>query len=786
MPLFMLRSSPIWIVVASLGSIMPVARAQDPPCPSQIVPGGATAGRGDVAASAAQEKRSEGGNIHISSDQATLGVDGNATLRGNVEVRQGDREIHADQVDYDSNNRSMRSDGHIDYQDPLVHVAGAGGSYSTSGGAQFRSAQFDLRQRAARGAAREMTLTPAGVLHLQGVTFTTCPLRDQSWQLKAKSIVLDTRNKVGTGRGAQVDFMGVPLVYLPWVSFPLSSERKSGFLFPGVGNTSTNGLQLSVPYYWNIAPNADFTFQPILYSKAGTDLGGDLRFLTASQRGRLDWNYLPDDSAFGGSRSRVRFTEVAELPGDFRLNASAENVSDTRYFEDFSQGPEGASTPFLERRATLSYRSEHWSIDGEAQQYQTIDYTLLQPDRPYARVPRIAVDADYGVGPNALLHYGFDSELVDFQHSQRPDIVTTGWRADLMPQVSLDLTGPGYFLRPALAWRATQYELDTRGPGQLQRSPSRTLPIASFDTGLVFERPSGSRDQRKLTLEPRILYVDVPYRGQDQLPVFDTALPDLNPVQLFRTNRYVGADRVSDANQVSVGVTSRLLDARDGRQFISATLGETYYFETPRVILPGEVPTTGKRSDLVAQLALTAFQDWSADIGVQWDQQKRRSERTTVNLQYKPAPDTVVNLAYRYERFVTTVEVFQGVPQLIQQGFDQFELSGVWPIKRHWNLFVRDVYSLRDPAQDHPKELERFAGFEYRACCWRIRLGARRYVNSHDPAAGQTTGVWLQLELAGLASVGSASDAFLTEAIRGYTPPEATNVRTQGALKGIW
>jgi LPS-assembly protein len=786
MPLFMLRSSPIWIVVASLGSIMPVARAQDPPCPSQIVPGGATAGRGDVAASAAQEKRSEGGNIHISSDQATLGVDGNATLRGNVEVRQGDREIHADQVDYDSNNRSMRSDGHIDYQDPLVHVAGAGGSYSTSGGAQFRSAQFDLRQRAARGAAREMTLTPAGVLHLQGVTFTTCPLRDQSWQLKAKSIVLDTRNKVGTGRGAQVDFMGVPLVYLPWVSFPLSSERKSGFLFPGVGNTSTNGLQLSVPYYWNIAPNADFTFQPILYSKAGTDLGGDLRFLTASQRGRLDWNYLPDDSAFGGSRSRVRFTEVAELPGDFRLNASAENVSDTRYFEDFSQGPEGASTPFLERRATLSYRSEHWSIDGEAQQYQTIDYTLLQPDRPYARVPRIAVDADYGVGPNALLHYGFDSELVDFQHSQRPDIVTTGWRADLMPQVSLDLTGPGYFLRPALAWRATQYELDTRGPGQLQRSPSRTLPIASFDTGLVFERPSGSRDQRKLTLEPRILYVDVPYRGQDQLPVFDTALPDLNPVQLFRTNRYVGADRVSDANQVSVGVTSRLLDARDGRQFISATLGETYYFETPRVILPGEVPTTGKRSDLVAQLALTAFQDWSADIGVQWDQQKRRSERTTVNLQYKPAPDTVVNLAYRYERFVTTVEVFQGVPQLIQQGFDQFELSGVWPIKRHWNLFVRDVYSLRDPAQDHPKELERFAGFEYRACCWRIRLGARRYVNSHDPTAGQTTGVWLQLELAGLASVGSASDAFLTEAIRGYTPPEATNVRTQGALKGIW
>jgi LPS-assembly protein len=791
MPAFMPRSSPLWIVIASLGSIMPLARAEEPLCPSQITPG-ATAPSAAAAAPSApaavagprQAKLADSGNITVTSDQATLGVDGQAILKGNVEVRQGDREIRANELQYDTRSGSMRSEGHIDYQDPLLHLTGAGGSYSAQAGADFRSAQFALRQRAARGAAQEMQLTPAGVLRLQGVMFTTCPVHDDSWQIKADSIVLDTRNKLGTGRDARIDFMGVPLLYLPWVSFPLSTERKSGFLFPSIGNTSTNGLQLSVPYYFNIAPNADFTFQPIVYSKAGADLGGDARFLTASQHGELDWNYLPNDRAFGGSRSRVRLTDVAELPDDFRLKVNAENVSDTRYFEDFSQGPEGASTAFLERRAALSYRSEHWSIDGEAQQYQTVDYTLLPPDRPYARVPRIAVDADYEVGPHGLLHYGFDSELVDFQHSEEPESVTTGWRVDLMPRVSLDVTGPGYFLRPAFAWRATQYQLDTLGPGQLLRSPSRTLPIASFDTGLVFERVSGSHDQRKLTLEPRILYLDVPYRGQDQLPVFDTALPDLNPVELFRNNRYVGTDRVSDANQVSFGLTSRLLDAQSGRQFISGTFGQTYYFETPRVTLPGEVPTTGKRSDLVAQLFLSAFQNWSADVAVQWDPQNERSERTTVNLQYKPASDAVVNLAYRYERFIATQEVFEGVPQLIQQGFDQFELSGAWPIRRNWNVFVRDVYSLRDPGQNHSTELERFAGFEYRACCWRIRLGARRYVSYRD--GSQNTGVWLQLELAGLASVGSASDAFLTEAIRGYMPPEATNVKSQGPLKSIW
>jgi LPS-assembly protein len=792
MPPFMLRSRPFWIVIA-FGSIMPVAQAEEPPCPSQntqpvgappstaggttattsgatpAAPGASAAPPGTSPAAPAGKAASHA-PINITSDQATLGVDGNATLKGNVEATQGDRRIRANEIEYDSKSGAMRSDGHIDYQDPLVHVTGAAGSYSAAQGAEFRDAQFNLRQRAARGSAQDLALTPEGEIRLKGVTFTTCPLRDESWHIKASSIDLDTHDKIGSGRDARVDFMGVPLMYLPWMSFPLSSERKSGFLFPSIGNTSVNGVQLSVPYYWNIAPNADFTFQPILYSKAGIDLGGDFRQMTENQRGELDWNYLPYDKEYGASRSRVQLTELADLPYDWRLNISAANVSDREYFEDFSNGPEGASTAFLERRGTLSYRSEHWRVDVEGQEYQTIDYTLPEPERPYARVPHLAADAAYALGPNGVFRYGFYSELVNFQHVETPEAVTTGWRGDLMPQASLDLTGPGYFLRPAFAWRGTQYELDTLGPGQVKRSPSRTLPITSVDTGLLFERVAGSHNQRRLTLEPRLLYLDVPYRAQDQLPVFDTAVPDLsNPVQLFRTNRYVGADRVSDANQVAFGLTSRLLDAQSGRQFISGTFGQIYYFEIPRVTLPGEAPITYGRSDFVAQLSLAAFEDWSADAGVQWDPQNRRSERTTVNVQYKPASNMLINLAYRYERFTTVTELVPEtgnggevlVPTPVQQGYDQIEFSTAFPIKRSWEVFAKEVYSLRDPQQPKGQELETFVGFEYRACCWRVRLGARRYVNSHDPTAGQTTGVWLQLELAGLAGVGSASDNFL-------------------------
>jgi len=774
----MLRSSLSCLVVIAVGSIMPEARAEDPPCPSQIaLPAAAPA------AAPAQHPRGTG-NIDISADAADVGVDGKGSLKGNVVVRQGEVELHANEMQIDKPNQFVKSSGNIEYSDPLVHVTGAGGSYSGATGAEFDAAQFELRQRAARGSADRMQLTPDGVLHLKGVTFTTCPAGHEAWRLKANGITLDTRSEIGTGRDAHVDFYGVPLVYLPWVSFPLSSERKSGFLFPSIGSTSSSGFQLAVPYYWNIAPNADFTFQPVEYTKRGPDLGGDLRFLTERQRGELQWNYLPNDALYNGSRSRVQLNDVAELPADFRLTLDAQAVSDVFYFQDFSQSPAGTSTSFLNRSATLSYRDAHWSVDGQAQQYQTIDTTLLVAERPYAKAPRLAVNADYALA--GIVHYGFESEFVDFQHSPgTPGLppLPNGWREDVTPALSVDLTGPGYFLRPALGWRATLYQLTDTLPGT-PSSPSRTVPLASLDTGLIFEREAGSHDQRRLTLEPRILYVFVPYRNQDALPVFDTGLPDLNPVELFRTNRYVGADRVSDADQLSWGLTSRLLDARSGRQFLNVTFGQSYYFQTPRVTLPGETPLTGRHSDFVAELALTAFQDWSANAGVQWDPQNERSERSQVSLQYKPANDAVINLGYHYQRFVQVPVFVQGVelpcnPAVLpppgvatgcdSQGFDQVDGSAAWPIHRSWNVFAREVYDLHNH-----EELERFFGFEYRACCWRLRLGARRYVSSFT--GSRDTGIWLQLELAGLAGVGSASDTSLAEEIRGYTPAE-TNLQ---------
>ncbi|MGA7537522.1 MAG: LPS-assembly protein LptD [Steroidobacteraceae bacterium] len=780
------RRSPFWTALLSLGGLTPLLRAEEPPPPApSAAPISTTAAPSSASGrkhpSPARAKSfAEAGTVDIKTDHATVASNGILTLSGHVVVRQGQRRIKASELQYNRNNNSLRTRGGIDYTDPLVHVTGAGGSYSPTAGAQFESAHFNLVQRAARGAAREMQLTPQGLIRLAHVTFTTCPVNDQSWVLRARRITLDTRKRVGTGRDARIDFKGVPILYLPWVSFPLGDIRKSGFLFPTIGNTSTGGAVLSIPYYWNIAPNADFTFQPTEYTRRGPDIGGDFRYLARAQHGELDWDYLPDDAVYHASRSRIRLVNVTDLPDNFRLTLDGENVSDTEYFEDFATGPEVTSTPFLDRRAVLSYRDLHWNIDAMTQQFQTIDSTLPLDERPYARLPDLTVSSDYGWGPGDIANYGFDSEVVDFRRSTG----VTGWRLDLYPTTSLNIVGPGYFVRPSVGWRATQYELSNTLPGE-PSSPSRTLPIASLDTGLQLERAAGSHDQRTVTLEPRVMYLYVPYRNQSELPVFDTAVPDLDPVELFRTNRYVGADRVGDANQVSAGVTTRLLNALDGRQYLTATFGQEIYFTTPRVTLPGELPRTDRRSDLVAQLALTAFQHWSADAALQWDPQTSETQRALVEVQYRPAPESVINLGYRFERGIYE-EAALLTPQTGQTplcgtavtpscNVEQVEASAAWPIGRSWSVFARGVYSLADHGA-----LERFAGFEYRACCWSLRLGARRYVGARPTSSTartgpQDTGIWLQLELTGLASVGSASDASLEEDIPGYTPTEANS-----------
>jgi LPS-assembly protein len=670
-----------------------------------------------------------------------FGAEGETLTTQRTEVRQGKRRLSADQVTVNTDTRSMDVSGTVEYSDPQLLVRGDTGSLQNDQ-VDFKGAEFELPERNARGAAESLSVNRSGVLRLAGVRYTTCPEDDVDWQIKADSVSIDTARSTGTARDARVEFLGATIMRLPVVTFPVGDARKSGVLFPRIGSTSSSGFELAVPYYWNIAPNQDLTFTPTWYSKRGVDLSGDYRYLTHSSRGELIGNLLPSDKREDATRSRIKWENVTELPLGWRMTIDAENVSDELYFEDFFQGGDGASVAFLPRLLQFSWRGDHLDTGVLLRNYQTLDQELPQQQRPYTELPRLYARGEWQLPGGALpLRFGFNSEATGFDRSSGVE----GWRVNATPHAALDFDGPGYFVRPAFALDATWYDLDELQPGAA-KNPDRVLPIASLDTGLLFERSSGNRGQRRVTLEPRLMYLYVPYDDQSDLPVFDTAEPDLNWIELFRNNRYVGLDRISDANQISAGITTQLYSSASGTRFLSTTLGQIYYFDTPRVYLPDEPPVDRSTSDLIAQAELQALQNWNVSIGVEWNPHDKRGERSEAHVRYQPSPENVVNLGYRYQR----------------DRLEQMDVSTAWPVTDQWRLYGRALYSLRDN-----KSIDSFAGFEFNSCCWRLRAVARQYVSRRS--GDRDWGFYVQLELKGLSNVGQAADAFLEGAIRGYS-----------------
>ena len=718
----------------AIAAVLLAATAQSADCPptdSQAQP---------IVAPAKATPTDPQADIQLEMDSFEATRDGIWDLKGDVSISQGDRKLATRDATYDPQSQTFETKNDVAYSDPTLKVQGKSGQFNPQGTVNFEGAEFELLQQGSRGSAARIDASREGRLGLSGVEYTTCPIGNEDWVLKAHSIDINQQAGMGTGRGVRLNFKGVPIMYTPFISFPVSDQRKSGFLFPSFGTSSRNGTQIGVPWYWNIAPEYDATFLPTYYSKRGARLNTEFRYLSPYGKGNLTADYLPDDHQFGDSRTLLQLVDQSDFSDHLRLGINAADVSDNQWFEDFGLGPEGTSVQYLNRVARLMYINDGWFASLRAQNFQVIDDTIAEFDRPYTVLPQLAVNGYFPDRPFGLT-YALDGEFSNFR---RHDGVN-GLRLDVAPEIRMPLRGSGIYLEPVASFRYTAYDLSNMAPGE-EDQPRRSLPIYSLDAGMTFEKNWGRRGQRLQTLEPRVMYLYVPYRNQNDLPVFDTGVPDFSPVQLFRTNRFVGPDRVSNANQVSVGFTSRLLDSDTGQQFISATIGQAFYFDKPKVSLPGIPLDDTKSSDIVAELDLTAYENWNIRAGVQWDPSDTRSQKGDVSVQYRPANDRVANVGYRFRR----------------NQIEQVDGSLAWPIAKNWSAYGRMVYSLEDRTT-----LDQFAGFEYRACCWRLRFVGRRYVSNRD--GDSDTSFLLQLELNGLSSVGVGADAFLERSIGGYS-----------------
>lgn len=715
--------------------------------------------------------------VAYSADRVTATQSGYVTLSGNAQLQMNDRKFQADQMTYDSNTNDVNVSGHVRYSDPTLQLQGRTGHYGDAGG-QFSNAQFQFLNHAGRGTAQFITTSPDNrVATLGRLYYTACPAgRRADWDIRARAMRMDNVANRGVVRGAIVDFETVPIIYLPYLSFPLSSARQSGLLFPNIGTNSRDGAIIGIPWYWNIAPNQDATFTPTEYTSRGVDLGAEYRFLSSNDSGTFDGDYMPHDSRYGRERSYGRLLNRLDLPYNTRVQADVESVSDTEYFEDFTQGTQATSTAFLPRNIQVLHRDDIWDVDLESVDFQTLDATLPVYERPYVQTPRMDAGAHWS--PRALpwLTAGFSGEVVNFTRDactlavcndignaamNFPDgIGVNGWRLDAEPHIGLDFSQPGYFFRPDITWDVTQYELRDATPawGLLLNglapspdqslssgdAPLRALPIVSVDSGLTFDRVSAN-SARTVTLEPRLMYVYIPYRNQDGLPLFDTSQPDPNLIELFQPNRYVGLDRIGDANQFTLGLTTEMFSSATGARFLSASIGQSVYLQPPRVTLPGQT-LDEYTSDLIGEVNVAAYHNWNVQLDLASNAEVTRIEQAETLVQYRASGQQIVNVGYQY--------------RLGQ--FQQIDVSTAWPIINHWDFYARAVYSLLDHAS-----IEDFAGFQYQSSCWGVRALWQRFVSTR--AGERSTGFSLQLELLGLSNVGSEVDSFLRQQIRGYS-----------------
>ena len=686
----------------------------------------------------------------IQADKMNLEKEKTTVFEGNVVLKRSDQWMNADKLTYAHDNEQFVTEGPVRYQDRSVRLTAKQASGDQKNDTMsLQGVQYQFSNNLGNGTAQEATIR-GETGELDKATYSTCPPGQRQWEFSASHITVDQKTARGSATNATLRLGGVPVLWLPYISFPTDDRRRSGILSPSIGNDQRNGTDIALPVYWNIAPNYDATFTPRWLSQRGLMLGTEFRYLTNRSRGTLEATWLPNDNLTDRDRSSVQFDHFTGINPHWYASADLNNVSDRAYFSDFGQSLNATSISFLGSDAGVYGRGRNWSASVSLQYWQiaSINPVFNDTTSPFHRLPRI--QASWTNPVNSKFEFGIHSELVRYERDKDLEPNEGGTRIDLQPFIRMPLSGASWYVTPELAWRFTQYS-DVSSSlfpiGTTDTSPQRSLPIVSVDAGVVFERDMKWGSESYLqTLEPRFYYLYVPYRNQDNFPVFDSRALTFDWPALFRTNSFGGADRQSDANQATIALTTRFYEQNTGRERLSASLGRITYFDEPRVNF-GTPPLTNSGSAWVAQIDWALSDNWTLGVNEQWDPDSGLNLLTGARTQVRWANGGLFNVAYRYRR----------------NSLEQSDISFRIPFKQSWNLIGRWNYSL----QGEGRNLETLLGVEWKSCCVALRVVGREYVRSF--ADQSNFGLYVELELNGLGSFGRGTEALLDNAILGYS-----------------
>ncbi|WP_018078087.1 LPS-assembly protein LptD [Thiobacillus denitrificans] len=692
----------------------------------------------ELAGSAAAGKA---GPLFVTADRIESTTANVIEASGHVEARQAGQNFFANWLRYDTTLSQVEARGQVRLEQTTLQVAGDTLKFNLDDySGELTQPVYRFPAQQGRGNADRIEFIDENHFKLQDATYTTCSVDNDDWFLKVGDLDIDRTRSVGTARHASLQFLGVPILYTPWVDFPLSDARKTGMLAPTFGTTERSGLDILLPYYLNLAPNYDATLYPRLLSKRGVQLGGEFRYLLAGARGENRLEYLPNDSEAERSRWSVALKNETILNANTQAGMVFNRVSDDDYFRDLSNLISITSLTHLNREAWLTTQHANWRAELRAQSYQTLQdsTSTIHILEPYARLPqaRLGMTKTFENG----LEFRLDSEATRFAHPTQ----TEGTRALAYPTLRLPLANSFGFFTPQIGWHSSYYDLDDSVDKQ---RISRNVPILSLDSGVTFDRPFRfAGHDFEQTLEPRAYYVYAPYRNQDAIPVFDTALLDFSYAQMFTENQFIGGDRVNDANQLTLAVTSRFIEAESGLERLQVTLGQRYYFSAQQVRLPGVPPRTSSATDLLAAVSGQITRDWRIDTAWQFDTQNGTTIRQNLGASYRPGPGRALNFGYRF----------------IDQTTEQVDLSAQWPLARRWYGMFRYNYSFQDD-----KLVEGLAGLEYNGGCWAVRAVFQRLATKEDQS---TDALFFQLELSGMGRLGANPLDVLKQSVPGYRP----------------
>ena len=678
--------------------------------------------------------------VYVEADNGSINRQGLSELSGSVIIQRNQQRVNANQATFDNKNNQVKAKGNVLLSSDTTSFQSDSIDYDlVNQRGTIENARYQVKGSHTNGRSSRISQKNKDELELENATYTTCSMLDPSWHISSSNININQATQVGTAANLTLRMGNVPIFYFPWISFPLNNpftgeiQRKSGFLVPEIGVSDQSGYEITIPFYYNIAPNYDATFYITPLSERGVRVNTVARFMTQKSRGELEYSFIPSDNASNDEwRDYFKFSYQRDMGDRRKLTVKAEGVSDDEYLDDLSDSLSTSSTSALERTIRYDIGSENWDLSLSALDYQVLDAN----SQPYAKLPELTFNYQSPHRYNGL-NLSLDAQATYFEGSADP----TGFRIDVGMKASKRFGHDAWYFKPSLNYQATHYSLQNNATGN---SLNRGLPTFTLDSGLFFERDINGK--LKQTLEPRLFYTYTPYEDQSSIPIFDSARTDFSTSnQLFEANRFTGKDRIADANQLTLALTSRIQKKENGDELFKTSIGQIFYFDDRKVTLPGDSVLSDKSSEFAFEVSTKLNEKTRFSTTAFWDPSTSKWASTEARMNYADEKNRILNLNYQH----------------ISGEVSEVDTSFALPINKKWGFVGKLDYDL-----SNSRVLEQLAGIEYKDCCLTSRLVARRYLTTDNTSYDDA--VFFEFNLKGLGGISTGVNAILKENIYGY------------------